>query len=340
MQSADVTDQYPQALPAFAMTMLRSQSPLSQPLVPRADSNNVFHRLRARSGKSKAGAHKRLAQGEPSPSPSEPSDENMADGGPSDMQLVLAELKSLREDMNSLRAEVTGRVTALEGTVTGLEAKNAALEGRVDTLEADLAALRAQVARQLAKADDIFAKNQAVDHRLEAIEQSMRAPNAMLFKVPEIEGATALDAVNSIFADLASSSNGPGLPPPIAASRVGLLRTERGAKPRPIKMVFSSLDAKHALLKRGKEIRAKGFGVDIDLTPQQRDERNLMNPVFNNLKAQGATPFFKGSRLYFIRNGRPVEAPKPKPPACPPPPSASPPPPPPPPAPAAANASA
>lgn len=319
------------------MMLLRSQ-PLSQSLALPASSNNVFDRLRARSGKKTAGTHKRHAQGDPSLSSSEPSDENMADGGPSDLQIVLAELKSFREDMNSLRAEVTGRVTALEGTVTGLEAKNAALEGRVDTLEADLAAVRAQVARQPAKADDIFAKNQAVAHRLEAIEQSIRAPNAMLFKVPEFEGATALDAVNSVLADLGSSSNGSGLTPPIAASRVGLLRTERGAKPRPIKMVFSTVDAKHAVLKRGKDIRARGFGVDIDLTPQQREERTLMNPVFNNLKAQGATPFFKGSRLYFIRNGRPVEAPKPEPPACPPPPSASPPPPPP--APMTANASA
>ena len=100
----------------------RSQSSLSQPLRPHANSASVFQKFHARTSKSTAGTHKRLAQGEPSPSPSEPSDENMADGGPSDLQLVLAEVKSLKDML-------TGKVTVLEGAVTGLEAKNAALEG-------------------------------------------------------------------------------------------------------------------------------------------------------------------------------------------------------------------
>ncbi len=313
---------------------LRSQSSLSQPLGTHANSTSVFAKFRARSSKSHAGTHKRLAQGEPSPSPSEPSDDNMTDDGPSDMQLLLSEMKSLKE-------MVAGRVTVLEGTVSGLEAKNATLEGRVNTLEADLAALRAQVARQPAQAENVSAKHHHYDLRLEAIEQSARAPNVMLFRVPEIEGASAMDAVNSLLAGLPSSSTTALLTPPIAASRVGKLRTERGAKPRPIRLVFPTVDAKHSLLKRGKDIRAQGFGVDIDLTPQQREERTLMNPVFNNLKTQGAKPFFRGSKLFFIQHGRPVEAPRPQAPARPPPPPrASPPPAPAAPPPAAAGAGA
>ena len=304
----------------------RSQSILSQPSGPLANSSGLFHKFRARSGKSNAGTHKRLAQGEPSPSPSEPSDEDMAGDGQSGMQLLLSEMRSLKE-------MVAGRVTVLEGTVTGLEAKhaalegkNAALEGRVDTLKAELDAVRAQLARQPAKAEGVFAKYHDIERRLEASEQSSRAPNAMLFRIPEIQGASALDAVNSLLAELPSTSTG-RLLPPIAASRVGMLRTEGGSKPRPIKMIFPTVDAKHAFLKRGKDIRARGFGVDIDLTPQQREERTLMNPVFNNLKAQGATPFFKGSKLFFIQHGRPVEAPRPQASARPPPPPRGSPPP-------------
>ena len=297
----------------------RSQSILSQPSGPLANSSGFLHKFRARSGKSNAGTHKRLAQEEPSPSPSEPSDDDMAGGGQSDMQLLLSEMRSLK-DM------VAGRVTVLESTVTGLEAKNAALEGRVDTLETDLAALRAQVARQPAKAEAISAKYHDIERHLEASEQSARAPNAMLFRIPEIQGASALDAVNSLLAELPSSSTS-RLLPPIAASRVGMLRTEGGSKPRPIKLVFPTVDAKHSFLKRGKDIRARDFGVDIDLTLQQREERTLMNPVFNDLKAQGATPFFKGSKLFFIRHGRPVEAPRPQAPARPPPPPRGSPPP-------------
>ena len=100
----------------------RSQSSLSQPLRPHANSTSVSHKLSARTSKSTDGTHKRLAQGEPSPSSSEPTDENMADGGPSNLHLVLAEVKSLKDIL-------TGKVTVLEGAVTGFEAKNAALEG-------------------------------------------------------------------------------------------------------------------------------------------------------------------------------------------------------------------
>ena len=74
-----------------------------------------------------------------------------------------------------------------------------------------------------------------------------------------------MDAVNSLLAELSSTSTSFFLPP-IAASHVGMLLTERSAKPRPINLVFPILDAKHGLLKRGKDIRAKGIGVDIDLT--------------------------------------------------------------------------
>ena len=305
----------------------RSQSSLSLPSGPLAASSGLFTKLRARSSKSNAGTHKRLAQGEPSISPSGSSDENMAGDGPPDMQFLLSEVKSLRE--------MAGRVTVLEGTVTGLQAEVATLGEQMSNLKADNTALRAQIARQPAKAEDMSAKYHAIERRLEASEQSSRAPNAMLFRIPEIAGASPMDAVNSLLAEMPNTSTG-SLLPPIAASRIGVLRTERGAKPRPIKLVFPTVDAKHSFLKRGKDIRAKGFGVDIDLTPQQREERTLMNPVFNNLKAQGATPFFKGSKLFFIQHGRPVEAPRPQAPTPPPPPPRASPPP----APAAAEAAA
>ena len=70
------------------------------------------------------------------------------------------------------------------------QSKNAALEERVDTLQPDLAALRAQVARQPATAEKISAKRHDIERRLEAIEQSAHAPNAMLFRTPETEGVS------------------------------------------------------------------------------------------------------------------------------------------------------
>ena len=107
-----------------------------------------------------------------------------------------------------------------------------------------------------------------------------------------------MEAVISVPAELPSSSTAPFCrpsPPPALACYA--LRE----MPSQNQSIWYSLlsDAKHSFLKRGKDIDdpwhgypCQGYGVDIDLTPQQREERTLMNPIVNNLKAQGATPFF------------------------------------------------
>ena len=46
---------------------------------------------------------------------------------------------------------------------------------------------------------------------------------------------------------------------PTACMRIGKPRTGLAAKPRPSQVVFASRDAKHATLRRGKDIRAKGY---------------------------------------------------------------------------------
>ena len=70
----------------------------------------------------------------------------------------------------------------------------------------------------------------------------------------------------------------------MACTRIGKPRAGPSARPRPIKAVFSSGDAKHVALRRGKDIRAKGFGIDVDLTPAQSRERNLKRSRFMALK--------------------------------------------------------
>ena len=98
----------------------RSQSSLPQPLGP-LQTAQVCSKSSVRDLASQMLARTSvLPRGEPSPSPDEPSDKNMANDDPSDLQLVLAEMKSLKE-------VVAGKVTVLKGRVTGLEAKNAAL---------------------------------------------------------------------------------------------------------------------------------------------------------------------------------------------------------------------
>ena len=108
---------------------------------------------------------------------------------------------------------------------------------------------------------------------------------------------------------------------PTACLRIGKPRTGPGARPRPIKAVYASGDAKHAVLKRGKDIKAKGFGIDVDLTPTQQQERNLKYSRFTALKVQNMFPFWKGARLFYRQDGQVKEDLGPRPPTVPSPPS-------------------
>ncbi|CAL5221008.1 g3124 [Coccomyxa viridis] len=83
-------------------------------------------------------------------------------------------------------------------------------------------------------------------------------------------------------------------------------------------------DAKHVALKRGKDIRAKGFGIDVDLTPAQQQQRNLKRSRFTALKEQNMFPFWKGARLFYRQGDQVLEDLGPRPPTAPPPPSQNP----------------
>ena len=87
----------------------------------------------------------------------------------------------------------------------------------------------------------------------------------------------------------------------------GAPRSGPSAKPRPIKAIFASADSKHSLLKRGKDLRAKGYGVDVDLTPKQREERVSKRDRYTALKTQGLTPFWRGSKLMYRQGTRMIE---------------------------------
>ena len=128
------------------------------------------------------------------------------------------------------------------------------------------------------------------------MQRIQRSPNAIIFGAPEeSNGAAPLDTVKTAFGKLPS---GPGIvPDPIACVRLGMQRPEPDARPRPIKTTFPSVDAKHAALKRGKDLRAKGLNIDVDLTPAQQRERSLKQPRYTALKTQQLSPFWRGSRL-------------------------------------------
>ena len=255
---------------------------------------------------------KRPATDGPSPPVSEPSDTNM------DHHAQIAErvAQLLRPQLGGM----SDKLDTLIGDFAGLKAENAALKE-------DVAALKTTVARKDAQIENISVKYHTLESRVGDMEQAFRASNAMLFNVPEEPaGALPMDTVSTLLAGLPRGSADAVPKPPIDCFRLGKPRPGPNVRPRPIKLVFASASERAAFMKRGPDIRAKRFSVDVDLTPAQREARNLLRSRFEALKAQTKRPFYRGARLFFHEGNTTTEALGPRPPAGSPPPPPPPPP--------------
>ena len=250
------------------------------------------------SSRTRSQAHKRPATGGLSPAPSEPSDTNMVDPG----QIADLVWERLAPRLDTIDKKADERQKQLLDEVAGLKA---------DSLRKD------------ALIEDLTNKYIAMETHLERLEQASRANNIMLFNVPEeLPGARPIDSVKNIFEKLPATDTPTDIP--TACMRIGKPRTGPATKPRPIKLVFASGDAKHAALRRGKDIRAKGYGIDVDLSPAQQQERQLKHSRFVALKQQNMFPFWKGAKLFYRQDGQVKEDLGPRPPVPPPPPSQAP----------------
>jgi hypothetical protein len=205
-----------------------------------------------------------------------------------------------------------------------LDASDKKRDEQFAELKQQFTQLQVDYGRQQSKIEELQNRIVILETANERRDQLARINNAMIFNIPEENnGARVLDTVKNVLANL--PADGSRVEPPVACVRIGAPREGAAAKPRPIKAIFASADAKHCLLKRGKDLRAKGYGVDVDLTPQQRAERTSKSDRFTALKAQGYKPFFRGSIL-MVRQGDRVWEDRGN---LPPPPPGNPPPPPP-----------
>lgn len=248
--------------------------------------------------RSRSQAHKRQNTGGLSPPPSDPSDTSMADHD------HIAEL---------VRGLLTRRLDAMEKKG----------DERHQQLLAENASLKAENMRKDAQMEVLTNEHAAMQRRLEHMEQVTRSNNVVLFNIPEEKpGMRPIDSVKGMLEKLPAQA----IPTetPLACMRIGKPRTGPTAQPLPIKAVFSSGDARHSVLTRGKDIRAKGFGIDVDLTIAQQQERNLKRSRFTALKDQGMSPFWKGARLFYRQGDRVREDLGPRPPMATPPPSQAP----------------
>jgi len=89
----------------------------------------------------------------------------------------------------------------------------------------------------------------------------------------------------------------------VAAERIGKFVADR-TKPRPVRLVFSSLMHRHYFLKFSKDFRQAGFRLDDDLTRSQQAERKSLSVDFQSLKTKGYQPYFRGSLLQYYSDNR------------------------------------
>ncbi|DBB07797.1 TPA: hypothetical protein ACH3X3_009211 [Trebouxia sp. C0006] len=70
-------------------------------------------------------------------------------------------------------------------------------------------------------------------------------------------------------------------------------------RPRPIRVVFKSLDDKHTFLKHAKHLKTVSLRYDDDLTRLQQKQRQDMAADFDTLKSKSHKPYYGGSSLKF-----------------------------------------
>lgn len=70
------------------------------------------------------------------------------------------------------------------------------------------------------------------------------------------------------------------------------------AGPKPIRVVFSSAEGKHAAYTASKGLRSERIYLDDDLTPVQLQERQQLSHIHRQLRQRQLHPFWRGSVLF------------------------------------------
>jgi len=155
--------------------------------------------------------------------------------------------------------------------------------------------------------------SEAHDRQFEKIKRDQKSLNLVIYNIPEeaeraknrFEAMKTMDTeLNAAFNTALNKHEGKELfANPVAADRLGKFVAERN-KPRPIRLVFSSLMHKHSFLGFSKDFRQAGFRLDDDLTKSQQAERKSLSLDFQSLKTKGYQPYFRGSDLQYYSDNK------------------------------------
>jgi hypothetical protein len=163
--------------------------------------------------------------------------------------------------------------------VAMLERDNEELRGRVDNQDLQIAALELQMETQ---------------------NIAMKSRNLMAFGIPANMSVRDIRRLFEQRGDLPSVA-------PFLAEIRRLGRPRRNAnQSTPVRLIFSTEDARGAAWKYMATLRDRGISLAEDLTQKQLAERKRLMPQLHALKATGHSPFFRGANLLYRLDGKTV----------------------------------
>ena len=138
----------------------------------------------------------------------------------------------------------------------------------------------------------------SLKHQTEKLEIAARFHNLIAFEVDENLGIEGVRRLFAQGADLPAVSHSIR-----EISRLGRY-VARHTKPRPLRIIFNTLDARGAAFKHCAALRSRGVFLVEDLTPTQQATRKRLLPQLQALQAAGETAFFRGSNIIIRREGK------------------------------------
>eukprot|EP00884_Botryococcus_braunii_P001228 jgi/Botrbrau1/11105/Bobra.0219s0014.1 len=144
----------------------------------------------------------------------------------------------------------------------------------------------------------LFNKPAALESQNDALEKTMKSPNALLFGVEESIGEAQLTEVKHLFGAVRIEET----------RRLGKF-DPKAKRPRPVLIRFVSIADKHAAFKKSKVLRQNfKITMDDDLTTKQRGGRAALLPTALALRNEGWTTFWRGDILFKVKGqGPPIK---------------------------------
>jgi hypothetical protein len=173
------------------------------------------------------------------------------------------------------------------------------LEAVQPMIKAQIANTQAAVEETMRAKDELmFNKLTALESQNDALEKTLKSPNALLFGVVESIEEVQLTEVKALF----------GAVRIVETRRLGKFDL-KSKRPRPVLIRFASTADKHAAYKKSNLLRQNfKITIDDDLTTKQRAGRAALLPHALANRNDGWTTFWRGDILLKVKGqGPPIK---------------------------------